>query len=287
MGGFTIGGCLQDYLERQVTEVRRLTAQEYAEGGLSGEDVHDLRVALRRIHSTLSAGSPAYEKSAVGPLRDRVRQLIGVLGVPRDLEVLTELILPRITDPADRTLVREVLSGRHERAEAAARAAISPPVLDVLDRGLERLLATPPTTERAGRDAAEEAPRFARAEVRRLAGLADHAMRLPTDAARWEALHAVRKAAKRTRYLLEATRRVKATRSGAKVAELTALQDVLGNQHDLVVAADVVRRLGAAEPAGLVDLADALEAEAEAMTPSYLAAWGIVSDRARAAGWLP
>ncbi|HWU20910.1 MAG TPA: CHAD domain-containing protein, partial [Nocardioides sp.] len=120
MGRFTIGDRLQGYLARQVTEVRRLSEQRYADGRFGhddddagSEDVHDLRVALRRIHCTLSAGAPAYRKAAVAPLRTSVKELIGVLGGPRDLEVLTGLLLPRIDDPADRMLVRDVLAGRH------------------------------------------------------------------------------------------------------------------------------------------------------------------------------
>lgn len=288
MGRFTMGACLQRYVAEQVVEVRRLSERRYADGRLGGEgseDVHDLRVALRRIHSTLSAGAPAYEKKAVAPLRADVRELIGVLGVPRDLEVLSELLLPRIDDPADRVLVRDVLAGRHERAEAAALAALRPTALETLERSLDHLLATPPTTPRADRPARKEAPRLARREVRRLARLAEHAHRLPTDAERWDALHDLRKSAKRTRYLLEATRTVSAVRDGARIKELTALQDVLGDQHDLVVAARVVRALGAAEPAGLVTLADALEDEAESLVPAYLQAWERVRARAAAAGW--
>ncbi|GAB4010824.1 CHAD domain-containing protein [Nocardioides ultimimeridianus] len=292
MSRFTIGDCLQGYLAHQVGEVRRLSEQRYADGRLGGdddtaaEDVHDLRVALRRIHSTLSAAAPAYRRQAVAPLRASVKELIGVLGGPRDLEVLTGLLAPRIEDPADRVLVHDVLAARHQRAEAAALAALGPSSLEHLDRALSHLLATPPTTARAERSARKEAPRLARREVRRLAGLADDAARLPTDAERWEALHDVRKAAKRTRYLLEATRKVPGVRDGARIKELTGLQDVLGDQHDLVVAAGVVRALGAAEPAGLVTLADALEDEAESLTAAYLEAWAVVRDRAAAAGWL-
>lgn len=293
MGRFTIGDCLQGYLARQVGEVRRLSEQRYADGRLghadddaAAEDVHDLRVALRRIHSTLSAGAPAYRKQAVMPLRATVKELIGVLGGPRDLEVLTGLLAPRIEDPADRVLVHDVLAARHQRAEAAAMAALAPSSQEHLDRALTHLLATPPTKARADRPARKEAPRLARREVRRLAGLADDAARLPTDAERWEALHDVRKAAKRTRYLVEATRKVSGVRDGARIKELTALQDVLGDQHDLVVGARVVRELGSAEPTGLVVLADALEADAESLMPAYLQAWAAVHDRAADAGWL-
>ncbi|GAB3857477.1 hypothetical protein GCM10028801_16160 [Nocardioides maradonensis] len=293
MGRFTIGDCLQGYLAHQVVEVRRLSERRYADGRLGddgspdgSEDVHDLRVALRRIHSTLSAGAPAYEKKAVAPLRRDVRDLIGVLGVPRDLDVLSELLLPRVEDPADRVLVRDVLAARHDRAEAAALAALQPSSMEGLERSLDHLVATPPTTSRAERSARKEAPRLARREVRRLARLAEHAHRLPTDSERWEALHDVRKAAKRTRYLLEATAQAHGSPKGARIKELTALQDVLGDQHDLVVAARLVRELGAAEPAGLVTLADALEDEAESLVPAYVEAWERVRKRAVAAGWL-
>jgi CHAD domain-containing protein len=287
----TIGECLAAYLAEQVEQVRRITAlgRSSRDGrtGLSGPEVHDLRVALRRVDAVLTAGAPAYDKGAVAPLRTAVRELIGVLGRPRDVEVLGDLVVPRIADPADRALVREVLARRHDRAEAAALAAIGAVALESLDRGLDHLLVLPPTTSRAQRPARKEARRLARRQVRRLARLAGDALRHPTDAERWEALHAVRKAAKRTRYLLEATKGAGATRRGARVRELTALQDVLGEQHDLVVAARTVRELGAAEPSGsLVTLAAGLEDEAEAVTPRFEEAWSAVHDRAASAGWL-
>lgn len=289
MKGPALGECLGGYLGRQVAEVRRLTDP----GGngsapvLDPDGVHDLRVALRRIDAILTAGGPAYDKGAVRPLRRAARDLIRVLGQPRDLEVLTDLLLPRIGDPADRALVRTVLSGRHDRAEAAARSALSASALQALDRGLDHLLVLPPTTGRADRPARKEAPRLVRRQVRRVARLAEEAPRQPTDAERWEALHDVRKATKRARYLLEATKGVKPARSGAKVRELRTLQDVLGDQHDLVVAAGVIRELGAAEPKGsLVVLAAELEAEAESAEPAYLEAWGRVRERAGTAGWL-
>jgi CHAD domain-containing protein len=271
--GDSLGRCLQRYLHGQVEEVRRLAGS--LEAGAGDTTLHDLRVALRRIHSVLTAASSAYDGSATRDLRDAVRADLRRLGGPRDVEVMDEVLLPRIDDPADRALVRAILQGRHDRALAGADAADLTGLLHALDR----LVTTPPTSSRAERPARKEARRLTRQQVRRLLRIARHADLLASDAARWDALHDVRKAAKRLRYLLDAT--ADARDPGRLADDLKHLQKVLGDQHDLVVAATVLRELGAAEPdGGLLRLAADLEAEAESVAPAYRSALAAVTRHA-------
>ncbi|MCL2542565.1 MAG: CHAD domain-containing protein [Nocardioidaceae bacterium] len=279
----SLGACLHDYLAHQAVEVRRLTTD--APGGpVGGEDLHDLRVALRRIQSTLATGAAAYGKRAARPVRQEARALRRALGGPRDVEVVGDVLLPRIDDPSDRALVRSVLAGRRERARTAAVAAGGR--TEALLHALGRLVADPPTTAHADRPARDEVPRLARREVRRVARLVERAGRRTTDADRWAALHEVRKAAKRLRYLLEAAEQLDGLGASAAIGALKQLQDVLGDQHDLVVAAGLARDLGAAEPAGsLVRLAADLESEAEDAMPAYLDAWEAVRRSAVSSGW--
>jgi CHAD domain-containing protein len=250
VAGHSLRRALQRYLRHQVDEVRRLTDPAYDDP----EQVHDLRVALRRAHSVLAAGD----------LRDLVRDTIRALGAPRDIEVVGGILMPRVTDPADHALVRSILDGRHDRASAVASSARLAEVLHELDRAVSA--SAPAVRERSFR---KEVRR-----VRRLAGEADH----HTGDTRWTALHDVRKAAKRARYVAEAT---PDAGTGPLVKALKQLQDVLGDQHDLVVAASALRELGAAEPTGgLVRLAGELEDEAEALDPAYRSALEAVLERA-------
>ncbi len=60
-----------------------------------------------------------------------------------------------------------------------------------------------------------------------------------------EALHRARKAGKRARYTAELSEPVLGERASATVAQATALQDVLGEHQDSVVATAFLRRLAA------------------------------------------
>lgn len=80
-------------------------------------------------------------------------------------------------------------------------------------------------------------------EYRRLAGRVSHALELSPGPERDTALHEARKAAKKTRYATEPTRDTlgkPAKRLGKRVK---AVQKVLGDHQDSVVARDTLRKM--------------------------------------------
>jgi CHAD domain-containing protein len=103
--------------------------------------------------------------------------------------------------------------------------------LELLDRLVEA--ANAPLLETgAGSSAKVVLRRLVRRPLRKLARQVGALGDRPTD----EELHAVRIRAKRARYAAEAAAPVLGTRARAQAAAAAKLQDVLGEQHDAVVA---------------------------------------------------
>jgi len=53
------------------------------------EDIHQLRVAMRRLRAYLRAARPLLDESWSEPLRDELQELGRTLGEARDLDVLS------------------------------------------------------------------------------------------------------------------------------------------------------------------------------------------------------
>jgi CHAD domain-containing protein len=71
----------------------------------------------------------------------------------------------------------------------------------------------------------------------------------PSGPERDEHLHEMRKSAKRLRYAAEAIRPVRAREVGRLIKQVKAVQELLGEHQDSVVARGLLRELGAAAPA--------------------------------------
>jgi CHAD domain-containing protein len=213
-------------LERALaTQVRTLLAHEV---GLrlapEDEDVHQLRVAMRRLRAYLRAARPLLDESWSEPLREELQELGRKLGEARDLDVLIghlEAEVERLGEPAGATLVERL------RAE---RKALEPALLESL------------TGERwhALLDRLEvELPRRAGPSLEALAAAEGKRLRkrhVPADASD-EQLHDLRKRVKRARYAAEL--------AGERtvVARAKEVQDVLGDHQDAVVAEQRLRAL--------------------------------------------
>ena len=213
------------------------------------DPVHPTRVATRRLRSTLRVFAALFDPAASEALDDELAWYAGLLGAVRDRQVQRirfadaiaalppELVLGPVAAHIEQRLLSEQLHHGQQLMDAltsdryrallstVATWATTPPFTPAADGDAGLLL---PYVKKAGRKAA-----------RRLrAALGPHG----GD----EALHRARKAAKRAGYAAELATPCLGTKA-AKTAITTykAAQEVLGEHHDSVVAADLLRVLGA------------------------------------------
>ncbi|MFJ6674502.1 CHAD domain-containing protein [Actinosynnema sp. NPDC091369] len=224
-----------DALKHQDPRVRR------------GEDdaVHQMRVATRRMRSALQAFGTIVERDDTRQLTDELKWLAGVLGEARDLEVLRarfseaveELDDELVLGPVKAQLTRHFAPLETAAHEAAVAALDSDRYFALLD-AVDALVTDPPFTPAARGKAAKVLPALVDKTYRRLAKRAEGAR---DDIA----LHEARKAAKRLRYAVE----VSEPRFGERATEyrkkVKAVQELLGEHQDGVVARPVLRELGA------------------------------------------
>lgn len=239
------GSHLTDYLAEQF---RALAAGDVAlRRGL--EAIHPTRVATRRLRSTLRVFGPLLDQAAAQDLDGQLAWYAALLGEVRDREVQRErfsgalaqlppeLVLGPVAATIEERLLSEQLEARRVLMEelsgdryltmlmTVAAWATAPPLGDeggVEAKALRRLSAAAAATARK---------KLARA----LAGGAGD-----------EALHTARKAAKRARYAAEAAAPVMGRhKAQARINACKAVQEVLGEHQDSLVAADLLRRMGA------------------------------------------
>jgi CHAD domain-containing protein len=200
--------------------------------------VHDMRVATRRLRSTLR--SFRADLRPWQPLRDELKWLATVLGDVRDGDVMGERLAAAVAAQPPELVVGPVaarLAQRAARETARARerliAALDSPRYAALLRSLDELVASGPT-RRVGKG------RLRRAARKALRRADDRLVRASTDAQRHEA----RKAYKRARYAVEVLRPVAGKPATRLRKRLTALQDVLGANQDALITAARLREHG-------------------------------------------
>lgn len=194
------------------------------------EDVHQARVATRRLRSDLDTLLPLLDPLWVGHVRDDLRWIGSALGAVRDVDVLTQGL--REAGAGDE-LVRLLAEERTASVETLRKALIEPRYLDLLDR-LHAASARPPIRDRrlADRKARQVLPGLVKRRWKKLRRDVLKSGRHPGD----DQLHQVRKRSKQLRYASELSAPVigKAAKRTAKAAE--SLQTLLGEHHDAVVA---------------------------------------------------
>lgn len=220
--------------------------------------VHQMRVASRRLRSTLRSFQGILHQDATSGLAADLKWLGGVLGDARDGEVLAGHLRTGLRRaPVELRIgpVEARIQGHFASVSAAARTELlaaldSDRYFSLLD-DLDRLLAEPPFTAEAARPGAGVLPAAARRALRQ----ADRRMRRSWNAApgqqRDEALHRARKSVRRARYAAEAAAPAAGRKAARFAKRMKQVQSVLGEHQDAVIARAVARDLGiAAHQAG-------------------------------------
>ncbi|MGZ4318896.1 MAG: CYTH and CHAD domain-containing protein [Gaiellaceae bacterium] len=260
---------LRVVLERQYAQMLRHDPGVRLD--LDPEDVHRMRVAVRRARAVLRAARPLLDTEWSEPLRVELKWLGGALGPRRDLDVLIERLRGEIRDfeeperEAAGQLV-ELLREERDQAQAAAVEALS-------SARYYRLLDELESATRGPRVQRSDIPlgRLARREFKRLRKRARRLNWASTDAE----LHRTRILGKRARYAAELAEPDLGKRAARVEKRAAALQDVLGEHQDAIVAEARLRELlaktsssGAAFAAGrLVERERTRRSEARAALP--------------------
>jgi CHAD domain-containing protein len=223
-----------DFVHRAIAEqVDELLVWDRAVRADAWDSVHQMRVVTRKIRSLLQASEGSFGISDDAWVLDELRLLAGVLGVARDAEVLAEkyqTALDELPDELVRGPIRErLVDGARNRYQSGWRRSLtamrSERYLRLLD-ALEALVAAEPEPPAPGEEPAQVSIGSAYKRIRKAAKRADAAQ----DEDRDEALHRIRKGAKRLRYTAAAT-------GAGKVAERAkTIQTLLGDHQDAVVS---------------------------------------------------
>jgi CHAD domain-containing protein len=208
--------------------------------------VHQMRVSARKIRSLLQAAPDSFGLADDAPIVDELRELGNVMGVARDAEVLADRYRSALDDvPPElvRGPIRErLVDGAEQRYRAGLRHALSALRLPRYFRLLDDLDAMVGEAPSAGR---EPAPATVAAAGKKVYKAAKAARRAAGGADRDDAIHRIRKRAKRLRYTADATGAKKVSKRAKK------LQSLLGDHQDSVVSREhLAQQAQAAHAAG-------------------------------------
>jgi CHAD domain-containing protein len=204
------------------------------------EALHDFRVGLRRLRSTVRAYAEQLDDAVGGKDRKRLRALAHATGASRDGEVMIEWMDSRreALSEAERPGLDWLLGHLRTRQEKLDRA-LRREVADDFVRERRRLARRLATYEaRVGAGDPREAPRMGAVAAELVAEhVADLREKLDASGSirQQDALHEARISAKRLRYLLEPFADELPDAAWA-VKRLKKMQDTLGQMHDAHVA---------------------------------------------------
>lgn len=212
--------------------------------GTDPEELHQMRVSVRRIRAMLKAGRPWLDRAWSEPLLEKLSWLGRCLGPVRDLDVLLAGIRHSAAgfDNLERASVERLITGLDQQRDEARSV-----LLAELDSGRYRdLLSTLGASVQhplpASESEVDDHTAFGdllQAQFHTLRTAVERDGRAATD----ERLHELRLRGKRLRYSAE----LAAPMDGPSVRRLVScakkFQDVLGEHHDACVAEERIRAL--------------------------------------------
>ncbi|HEY9416936.1 MAG TPA: CHAD domain-containing protein [Pseudonocardia sp.] len=260
-----------------------------ARTGEDVEDVHQMRVSVRRMRAALAAARPLLDRDWSNELRAELGWLGRSLGPVRDLDVM----LPRLRHladglPADERGAAErliaTLDGEYAEARREMLFALGAPRYTALLERLADAVRLPLPTPSATEDS-PELVELVRGEYTKLRKAVRKAGQDPPDVV----LHALRIKCKRLRYTGELAEPALGKPVRRLLAATTGLQEILGDHQDACVTQERIRELVAAQgetpDPTLVFVAGRLvereHVRAEQLRTQWRAAWDKVEVRAR------
>jgi CHAD domain-containing protein len=273
---------LRAYIATQLKEL--LAHDPGVRVGEDSEDVHDMRVAVRRLRSALRIARPMLDRNWAEELRSELDWLADALGPVRDLDVIREDLaaeLASLDAGQDVTGARllEPLKGQQERVRRKLIATLdSQRYLALLDRIEQAGEALP--VVRCDLSVEGMATKQFRKLRKRVKSLGPD----PSSAA----LHKTRIRLKRARYAAELAARTTGTPAKRVIKRAEHLQDILGQHQDAIVAQrhirDLARTVGDRETAlvagRLIERQHHRATDARAQLPR---AWARIDQAAKAA----
>ena len=224
--------------------------------GEDAEELHDMRVATRRLRAAMKLFEDALPERSRW-LREELRHFAGVLGGVRDLDVQIEEVkgLANDGDQEEKEAIAAIVAALGNRREAARSrmlealdsdryVRLETSFAEMLRRGPEGSGA--PSTGGSSATSVTDTPVLEAAPGilgQRYRNWRKAAGRLG-EGSRPEEYHDLRKKGKRLRYALEFFSGVYGNEAtGSLVRPLKAVQDTLGRHQDVVVAADLLREI--------------------------------------------
>jgi CHAD domain-containing protein len=210
----------------------------------NGQDpIHDTRVAIRRLRSTLRVFGKQLDGTAIGDLDTELRWCAGLLGEVRDCQVQQRRFTDALAEMPDELVlgpvagrIRNHLQGIELPARARVSEAMDSERYVGIMAALRQLRVQPPVDHRVtAKDLRKRARRAQRKADRRLAAA------LQTGDG--PLLHRARKAAKRARYAAELLKPLD-KRAKRAIKHYKHIQTALGDHQDTVVATATLRQLG-------------------------------------------
>jgi len=211
--------------------------------GADSEELHDMRVATRRMRSAMRIFAPYFDDAVLRPLTKRLRRTGRALGPVRDLDVLIERTNGDLAGlPADERADLEPLLAEWQAQRQDARCAM----LAYLDgkryrkfvAGFGQFLSADLAAIEPGEAARLPVPRVRSAVPALIGNMHEDliAHEPVADEQSLDALHELRIECKRFRYTLEFFRELLGPQTGKVIREVVAVQDHLGALVDARVA---------------------------------------------------
>src|SRR3954452_22512069 len=236
------------YLKVHVAELRSLEPKVRAD---EFDSVHQMRVATRRLRSTLRSFGKVIPRARTEKAAAELKWLGALPGETRDAEVLSkhlkdsleplpvELLIGPVQARVQGYFAPRRASGREELIKAFDSVRYAKLLVD-----LDMLAHDPPLGPQAGAPARDVLPAAVSKAYRQASKRMRRARQEPAGPGRDVALHEARKSARRARYAAEAASPVIGRKARTFAKQMKKVQSVIGDHQDTVIARQAARDLG-------------------------------------------